>query len=76
MIDQGWATDKRYIEGQLTDLKRGQDQQAELLNRVMSKLNEVESELKSYKRVGQILVAIAGFVGGLAGWIAKAIGKA
>lgn len=75
MSDNGWATDKRYIEGQLSDLKLGQAEQGALLREVMSKLNEVEGELKSYKRVGQILAAIAGAVGGLAGWIAKTMGQ-
>ena len=71
----GWQYDKRYVEGQLRDLKENQGEQGEILLRLESKLSEIETELRSFKRAAQILVAIGTAIGAAGGWIVKALGK-
>ena len=72
----GWPYDKRYVEGQLRDLKNGQTLHVTAIERVEAKLAEIESELRAYKRAAQILIAIASACGALVGWAAKALGRA
>lgn len=72
----GWPYDKRYVEGQLQDLKASQAAQSTMLERVEAKLTEIETELKAYKRAAQILIAIGSVFGAVIGWFAKAMGKA
>jgi len=72
----GWPYDKRYVEGQLKDLKASQAAQSSMLERVEAKLTEIETELKAYKRAAQMLIAIGSLFGAVIGWFAKAMGKA
>lgn len=72
----GWPYDKRYVEGQLGDLKTSQAAQSVMLERVEAKLTEIETELRAYKRAAQILLAISSAFGIVLGWFAKAMGKA
>ncbi len=60
----------------LKQLEDGQKDQKAALDRLESKLAEIDIELRSYQRVAKILVLIAGLVGTFVGWIAKAMGKA
>lgn len=71
----GWPYDKRYVEGQLKDLKASQANQSSMLERVEAKLAEIETELKAYKRAAQILMALSTFLGAVIGYFAKAFGK-
>ena len=67
---------RRYVDYRLDDLKRGQEHQAGVLDGVVAKLAEIETEHQAYKRAAQLLVALGSFLGALAGWFAKAMGKA
>lgn len=67
---------RRYVDYRLDDLKRGQEHQASVLEGVVSKLSEIETELRAYKRAAQLLVALGSFLGAVLGWFAKALGKA
>lgn len=71
----GWPYDKRYVEGQLKDLKASQAAQSSMLERVEAKLTEIETELRAYKRAAQFLIALGSAVGVVLGWFAKAMGK-
>ena len=66
---------RRYVDYRLDDLKRGQEHQAGVLEGVVAKLAEIETELKAYKRAAQILMAISTFLGAVIGYFAKAFGK-
>lgn len=67
---------RRYVDYRLDDLKAGQVHQAAVLDTVMAKLAEIETELRAYKRAAQILIAIGSLFGAVVGWFAKAMGKA
>ena len=67
---------RRYVDYRLDDLKRGQDHQAGVLEGVVAKLAEIETELRAYKRAAQLLMALGTFLGAVLGWFAKALGKA
>lgn len=67
---------RRYVDYRLDDLKRGQDHQAGVLEGVVAKLAEIETELRAYKRAAQLLMALGTFLGAALGWFAKALGKA
>lgn len=76
-MDEPQSNDnRRYVDYRLDDLKRGQEHQAGVLEEVIKKLAEIETELKAYKRAAQLLVALGSFLGALFGWFAKAMGKA
>lgn len=66
---------RRYVDYRLDDLKRGQEHQASVLDGVVAKLAEIETELKAYKRAAQMLVALGSLIGAMVGWFAKAMGK-
>lgn len=66
---------RRYVDYRLDDLKRGQEHQASVLDGVVAKLAEIETELRAYKRAAQMLVALGSLIGAVVGWFAKAIGK-
>lgn len=67
---------RRYVDYRLDDLKAGQMHQGKVLETLMEKLSEIETELRAYKRAAQLLIALGSFLGAILGWFAKAAGKA
>lgn len=68
-----WTAEKPYIIKQLDAMRESIDAMSGKLAEIET---EIKSEIKSYRRVAQILIAIGSLVGAVVGWFAKALGKA
>lgn len=59
----------------LHQLEANLSEQKGLLEEIRDRVNEIDVELRAYKRAARILAAAASIVGVVLGWLLKALGK-